>query len=63
MAYRIVKSTDTEHGIRETGYHAACITCGEQHGDGVPCRDTEWRRYWKRLGEQAKALLLTDTTN
>lgn len=43
--------------VHDNSYYAACIVCGERHGDDIPCRETEWKKYWQRLGEQAKTLL------
>lgn len=55
--YQIAKSDDTTYVMHERCHHAACVTCGERHADDVPCKETELKKYWERLGQQVKTLL------
>ena len=38
-------------------YSGPCIFCWEHHGNDTPCRETEYKKYWERHGEQVKVLL------
>lgn len=43
--------------IHDRVYYGPCNSCGESHGNGTPCRDTEYKQYWEHLGLLVKALL------